>query len=153
MKIGLVCSAFDLLHAGHMLMLKDAKAHCDFLIAGLQIDPSITDASYRGKKKHKPVLSLDERRIMLEGIKYVDKIFVYADEPDLHEIIKHLPSHIRILGSDWRGKRVTGQEFASELYYHERDHDYSTTAIRERIQEDNELSAQEAQQEKEVAHV
>jgi len=133
MKKGLVCSAFDLLHAGHMLMLKDAKAHCDHLVVGLQIDPSITDASYRGKKKNPPLMSLDERRIMLEGIKYVDEIFVYADEPDLLEKIKKLGPHIRILGSDWEGKHATGQEYAGEIYYHKRTHDYSTTALREKL--------------------
>ncbi len=135
MKTGLVCSAFDLLHAGHVLMLKDARDHCDFLVAGLQIDPSVTEASYRGKKKDKPILSLDERRIILEGLKYVDEIFVYADEPDLYSAIKNLGPHIRILGSDWKGKDVTGQEFADEVYYHERAHDYSTTNLKERIRQ------------------
>lgn len=135
MKKGLVCSAFDLLHAGHMLMLKDAKAHCDFLIAGLQIDPSVTDASYRGKKKDSPILSLEERKIILEGIRYVDEIFVYSDEPELLENIQKLDSHIRILGSDWKDKHATGQELATEVYYHERTHNYSTTNIKKRIQE------------------
>jgi len=131
--IGLVCSAFDLLHAGHMLMLKDAKAQCDFLVAGLQIDPSVTEAAYRGKKKECPVLSLDERRVLLEGTRYIDEIFIYTDEPDLHRIVKNLGPHIRILGSDWRGKYATGQEFADRVYYHERTHDYSTTNLKERI--------------------
>ena len=133
MKKGLVCSAFDLLHAGHMLMLKDAKAHCDFLVVGLQIDPSVTDQSYRGKEKASPILSVEERRIILEGIKYIDEMFLYSDEPDLLEIIKALGQHIRILGSDWQGKHATGQECAQEVYYHKRGHDYSTTSLRERI--------------------
>lgn len=135
MKKGLVCSAFDLLHAGHMLMLKDAKDHCDYLIVGLQIDPSITEAKYRGKKKSPPLMTLDERRVMLEGIKYVDEIFVYADEPDLYEVIRNLGPHIRILGSDWKEKVVTGQEFAEEIYYHERNHSYSTTTLRDKLKE------------------
>lgn len=135
MKTGLVASAFDLLHAGHMLMLKDAKSKCDHLIVGLQIDPSVTDASYRGKKKNPPIMSLEERKTMLEGIKYVDEIFIYDDEPALLERIKNLGSHIRILGSDWRGKVVTGQEFADEIYYHERNHAYSTTELRRRLSE------------------
>ena len=130
---GLVCSAFDLLHAGHMLMLKDAKAHCDRLVVGLQIDPSVTDPSYRGKRKARPVMTLEERRVLLEGITYVDEIFVYADEPDLLEAIKGLGPHIRILGSDWQGKHATGQEYATEVYYHARNHGYSTTDLRERI--------------------
>jgi glycerol-3-phosphate cytidylyltransferase len=133
MKKGLVASAFDLFHTGHMLMLADAKTHCDYLIAGLQIDPSVTDDSYRGKKKERPVLTLVERKIILEGVKYIDEIFVYADEPDLLKVIKELGPHIRILGSDWEGKIVTGQEYATEVYYHRRDHDYSTTSLRERI--------------------
>ncbi len=135
MKIGLVCSAFDLLHAGHMLMLKDAKAHCDVLVAGLQVDPSVTPASYRGKVKEKPILSLLERRTILEGIRYVDRIFEYDTEENLFERIKDLGPHIRILGSDWRGKYATGQEFAQTTYYHERAHDYSTTEIKRRIHE------------------
>ena len=135
MKKGWVCSAFDLLHAGHMLMLKDAKDHCDFLSVGLQIDPSITDASYRGKKKEKPVMSLDERLIILQGIKYIDEIIVYSDEPELKEILKNLGPHIRILGSDWRGRYATGQEYADEIYYHERTHNYSTTSLKNKLRE------------------
>ena len=133
MTIGLVCSAFDLLHAGHMLMLEDAKRHCDYLIAGLQKDPSVTAASYRGKKKDAPVLTLGERRILLRGTRYVDKVFVYADEPDLLAAIKELGPHVRILGSDWRGKHATGQELAARVYYHERRHGYSTTSIKRRV--------------------
>ncbi len=135
MKIGLVCSAFDMLHAGHMLMLKDAKDHCDVLIAGLQVDPSVTHASYRGKIKEQPILSLEERRIILEGTRYIDKIFEYDTEENLFEIIRNLEPHIRILGSDWRGKHATGQEFAQTMYYHERTHGYSTTEIKRRIHE------------------
>lgn len=135
MTKGLVCSAFDLLHTGHMLMLKDARSRCDFLIAGLQIDPSITAKNYRGKKKDTPVMSLVERRIMLEGIKYINEIFIYDDEPELYEVIKNLGPHVRILGSDWKNKHATGQEFAVEIYYHERTHNYSTTELRKRIRE------------------
>ena len=116
-------------------MLKDARKHCDFLIAGLQIDPSITNASYRGKKKDKPIMTLAERQILLHGIKYIDEIFVYSDEPDLYSVIKNLGPHIRILGSDWKNKYATGQEFASEIYYHERSHDYSTTNLKKRVQD------------------
>ncbi len=135
MKIGLVCSAFDMLHAGHMLMLKDAKTHCDVLVVGLQDDPSVTPVSYRGKAKEKPVLSLSERRTLLEGIRYIDRIFEYDTEENLFERIKDLGPHIRILGSDWRGKHATGQEFAQIIYYHERTHSYSTTEIKRRIHE------------------
>lgn len=132
-KKGLVCGAFDLLHAGHILMLKDAKDHCDFLVAGLQFDPSVTDASYRGKKKAKPLMCLEERRIILKGIKYIDEIFEYNDEPDLLEVIKTFGPHVRILGSDWEGRRVTGQEYATEVYYHKRNHNFSTSNLREKV--------------------
>ncbi len=133
LKKGLVCSAFDLLHAGHMLMLEDAKNHCEVLVAGLQIDPSITDIAYRGQKKNKPILSVEEREILLKGIRYVDEIFIYTDEPDLYTKIKDLGPHIRILGSDWKGREATGQELADVLYYHERTHSYSTSSLRERV--------------------
>lgn len=132
---GLVCSSFDLLHAGHVLMLKDAKEHCQKLVVGLQVDPSVTDSSYRGKKKQTPILSMDERRIILQGIKYIDEIFEYRTEEDLYEIIKNLEPHVRILGSDWEDKLATAQEFADDIYYHKRNHDYSTTRIKERIAE------------------
>jgi glycerol-3-phosphate cytidylyltransferase len=133
MKIGLVCSTFDMMHAGHMLMLKDAASRCDRLVIGLQIDASQTPASYRGKAKPKPIMSLEERQILLEGCKYVHEIFLYTSEDELLEQIKKLEPHIRILGSDWKGKIVTGQELANEVYYHERNHNYSTTELKERI--------------------
>ena len=133
MRRGLVCSAFDLLHAGHMLMLKDARSTCDHLIAGLQIDPSATEASYRGKKKNPPIMSLRERMIVLQGVRYVDEIFVYNHEPILHAIIEKLGPHVRILGDDWQGRYATGQEFADEIVYHIRNHSYSTTELRKRI--------------------
>jgi glycerol-3-phosphate cytidylyltransferase len=114
-------------------MLKDAKTYCDYLVAGLQINPSITDASYRGKKKPRPVMSLEERRILLEGNRYIDEIFIYTDEPDLLKIVRGLGPHIRILGDDWCDKYATGQEYASEIYYHEREHNFSTTNLRKRI--------------------
>jgi len=133
MAIGLVCSTFDLLHAGHMLMLADAKRQCTDLIVGLQSDASTTPKSYRGKLKDKPIMSLVERKILLEGNKYVDEYFVYNTEKDLLKVIKTLPDHTRILGSDWKGKKATGQEFAKKIYYHKRDHDYSTTALKDKI--------------------
>ena len=134
MKTGLVCSSFDLLHAGHMIMLKDAKSKCVHLVVGLQVDPSVTEASYRGKKKPSPLMSLEERRILLEGIRYIDEVFIYNDEPALFHAIKKMGSHIRILGSDWKDKYATGQELADEVYYHERKHNYSTTELRKKLQ-------------------
>jgi glycerol-3-phosphate cytidylyltransferase len=138
-KIGFTCSTFDLCHAGHVLMLKDAKAHCDYLIVGLQEDPSVDNninIGYRGKQKNRPIMSLEERRIILEGSKYVDEIFTYVDEKDLYEKIKNLKYDVRILGSDWKGKMYTGYDLPHEAYFHERTHSYSTTELRGRIYEE-----------------
>ena len=127
-RIGFVASCFDLLHAGHCLMLEDAKKQCDYLVAGLQIDPSV-DRPH----KHKPILSLEERRILLESNKYVDQIVLYGTEDDLAEILRGMLPQVRILGEDWKGRLATGQEYSDEIYYHKRDHNYSSTNIRKRI--------------------
>ena len=128
-KVGFVASCFDLLHAGHCLMLKDAKSKCDYLVAALQTDPTID----RPKTKNKPILTLEERRILLESNKYVDEIIEYSTEKELTEILEKLVPDVRILGSDYRGKVVTGGLYSKEVYYHERNHDYSTTNIRKRL--------------------
>lgn len=132
---GLVASTFDLLHAGHCLFLKEAKMVCDYLYAALQTDPTIDNHKDRPlkKPKNKPVQSVDERRIQLESIKYIDKIILYDTEENLHRICQQVKPHIRILGSDYRGKKATGQEFSDGVVYHERDHDWSTTELRKRI--------------------
>ena len=134
-KVGVTASAFDLCHAGHILMLKEAKTVCDYLIVCLQGDPSLTDASYRGKKKNKPIMSLEERRIILEGIRYIDEVVVYSSEKDLYELLVSLKPDIRIIGSDWKGKEYTGHELPIEMYFNSRGHNFSTTALRERIYE------------------
>ena len=137
-RVGFVASCFDLLHAGHCLMLQDAKKQCDWLIAGLHIDPS-TERNY----KNKPVQSLDERRIQLESIKYVDQIELYKTEKDLLFILEKIKPNVRVLGSDYKKKNFTGMELGMELgievYYHERNHNWSTTDLRIRIQRDNGL--------------
>jgi len=133
MKRGFTCSAFDLCHAGHMLMLKEAKEHCDYLIVGLQDDPSDTDLAYRGKKKNKPIMSLDERRIILEGIRYIDEIIIYHSEEDLYNLLKKLKPDVRIIGADWKGKKFTGWDLPIKMYYNSRNHGYSTTELRQRI--------------------
>ena len=102
-KIGFTCSCFDLLHAGHLIMLKDAKSQCDKLIVGLQTDPSVDR-----KDKNKPIQSLEERKIQLEAVKYIDEIIVYETENDLHKLLFELDPDIRILGSDWKAKPFTG---------------------------------------------
>jgi len=129
MKIGFTCSCFDLLHAGHILMLKDAKEQCDKLIVGLQTDPSID----RPLTKNKPIQSLRERKIQLEAVRYVDDIFVYETESDLVDLLKLVKPDVRILGSDYKDKSFTGDDLNIPIYYHERDHDYSSSDLRKKI--------------------
>ena len=129
MKIGFTCSCFDLLHAGHILMLKDAKEQCDKLIVGLQTDPSID----RPLTKNKPIQSLRERKIQLEAVRYVDDIFVYETESDLIDLLKLVKPDVRILGSDYKDEKFTGDDLNIPIYYHERDHDYSSSDLRKKI--------------------
>lgn len=136
MITGITCGSFDLCHAGHVLMFKEAKDYCDHLIVMLQIDPSVTDASYRGKKKNKPIMSLRERTIILEGIRYIDEIIIYSDEPDLLRNLKEIRHDVRILGEDWQGKHATGQELARKIVYNKRKHNYSSSELRKRIYEE-----------------
>jgi len=126
--IGFTCSCFDLLHAGHILMLKDAKKQCDYLIVGLQTDPSIDRLH-----KNKPIESLDERKIQLEAVKYIDKIIIYKTENDLYQLLQEIKPNIRILGSDYINKSFTGDDLDIQIYYHERNHNYSTTNLKEKI--------------------
>lgn len=135
-KIGFTCSTFDLFHAGHYLMLKDAKEQCDILVVGLQTDPTL-DVTYRmetgGKNKNKPIQSFDERKIQIEGCKYVDHVIPYSTEEDLLALIRELNPDVRILGSDWKGKQYTGNELEIKIHWHSRDHDYSTSNLRKRV--------------------
>ena len=129
-KIGFTCSCFDLLHAGHILMLEDSKKQCDYLIVGLQTDPTID----RPEEKNKPIQSLEERRIQLEAIKYVDEVIVYETENELYELLYKLMPNVRILGTDYEHKYFTGIEIDGiDIYFHKRDHDYSTSSLREKI--------------------
>ncbi len=128
--VGFTCSCFDLLHAGHILMLQDAKSRCDKLIVGLQTDPTID----RPDTKNKPIQSLEERRIQLEAVKYVDEVFTYDTEEDLYKKLLDINPDVRILGSDYIGKSFTGDDLDIEIYYHKRNHNYSTTNLREKIE-------------------
>ena len=126
---GFTCSCFDLLHAGHILMLKDAKAQCDRLIVGLQTDPTLDRP-----EKNKPVQSYEERFIQLDAVKYEDEIVRYETEDDLfYLLLKTIRPDIRILGSDYVGKCYTGIELNIPIYYHVREHEYSTTNLRNEI--------------------
>lgn len=125
---GFTCSAFDLLHAGHLLMLKEIRAQCDYLIVGLHSDPSI-----ERKEKNKPVESIEERIIRLEGCKYIDEIIVYDTEKDLYELLKKLKPDIRFLGMDWKEKHFTGEDLPIKIIFNSRNHNYSTSNLRKRI--------------------
>ena len=127
--MGFTCSCFDLLHAGHILMLEDAKRQCDKLIVGLQTDPTID----RPDTKNKPIQSLEERRIQLQAVKYVDEVFTYDTEKDLYKKLSDIKPDVRILGSDYIGKSFTGDDLDIEIHYHDRNHNYSTTNLRKNI--------------------
>ena len=131
---GFVAGAFDLLHAGHCLFLKEAKAVCDYLYVGLQLDPSLEKPEKKplGQCKNPPVQSLEERTIQLEATSYVNQILNYKTENDLFNILKELKPDVRILGSDYKGKRATGEEFYGGVIYHERNHYWSSSELRAR---------------------
>lgn len=133
MTIGFTCSTFDLFHAGHIMMLKEAKSQCDHLIVGLQTDPTID----RPTTKNKPVQSVFERFIQLQACKYVDEIVVYATEKELIDILLSYPIDVRILGDEYRNKEFTGRKECEQhgiaLYYNRREHSFSTTELRQRV--------------------
>jgi glycerol-3-phosphate cytidylyltransferase len=135
MKIGITCSTFDLLHAGHVIMLEDCKKHCDYLICALQVDPSMADRK-DGVVKNPPVQSLVERYLQLDAVKWVDKIIPYTTELELEEIFKALPINVRIIGEEYREKNFTAREICErrgiEIVYNKREHDYSTSDLRVR---------------------
>jgi len=128
LKVGFTCGAFDILHTGHALMLEEAKAACDYLVVGVQSDPSI-DRS----EKNKPVQDYQERILMVRAIKYVDEIVLYETEEDLFNLLEQLKPDVRILGADWEGKKFTGWDLPIEHYFNSRDHTYSTSSLRKRI--------------------
>lgn len=134
-KIGMTAGAFDLCHAGHILMFKEAKQECDYLVVALHDDPSVAPEEYRGKKKNRPIMSLEERKIILEGIKYVDEVIVYQTEDDLYSLLKTMKPDIRIIGADWHGKHFTGCELPIEVHFNSRNHGFSTSELRKRIYE------------------
>ena len=129
-KVGFTCGAFDLLHAGHALMLKEAKDQCDYLIVGMQSDPSL-DRPH----KNKPIQSYEERIIMMKAIKYVDEVVLYDSESGLIKLLTQINPHVRVVGHDWKGKAFTGHELPIQIYYNSRDHEWSTSNLRKRIYE------------------
>ena len=135
MKIGFNCSSFDLLHAGHVTMLKMEKQLCDYLIVALQVDPTID----RPGVKNKPSQSVYERYVQLQACKYVDEILVYSTEADLLNLIQTQTMHIRFLSEEYLNRDFTGKQYCMdngiELFYHKRQHTYSTTDLRNRVYE------------------
>lgn len=133
LKIGITFSTFDMLHAGHIAMLAEAKNHCDYLIAGLQTDPTID----RPDTKNKPVQSIVERQIQLSATRYVDEVVVYQTEQDLIDLLLILPVDVRILGVEYADKAFTGQEECYnrniELVFNSRDHSFSSSSLRKRV--------------------
>ena len=131
--VGFTCSTFDLLHAGHILMLAEAKSVCDYLIVGLQLDPSID----RPDTKNSPVQSIVERHVQLSAVKYVDEIIVYQTEKDLEDLLMFLPITIRIIGEEYESKNFTGKNVCDQrnikIYYNQRKHSFSTTELRNRV--------------------
>lgn len=126
--VGFVASCFDLLHAGHCLYLEDAKRVCDYLIAALQEDPTV-DRPH----KNKPVQSLMEREIQLRSNRHVDEVVMYKTEKDLEQLLSKIKPDIRILGSDAKGKYITGEEHCKNVYYHDRNHNFSSSELRMRL--------------------
>jgi len=131
--IGIVFSAFDMFHAGHIAMLSEAKNHCDYLIAALQTDPTID----RPDTKNKPVQSIVERQIQLAATRYVDEIVVYQTEQDLIDLLLILPVDVRILGVEYANKDFTGrfecEQKGIELVFNRRDHSFSSSSLRKRV--------------------
>ena len=128
MKIGFTCGAFDLLHAGHVVMFKEAKNNCDYLIVGLQTDPSIDR-----KEKNKPVQSIYERYIQLNAIKYINEIIPYDTEESLLDLLRATTIDIRFLGEDHKEDRFTGDELGIKTHFTNRKHSFSTTNLRRKI--------------------
>ncbi len=132
MRIGFTCSTFDLLHAGHIQMLRDAKEQCDYLICGLQIDPSLDRP-----EKNSPVQTIVERHTQLSAVKYVDEIIPYQTETDLEDILNMLHIDVRILGEEYKNGKFTGRAICAkrgiELFFNKREHRFSSSDLRNRV--------------------
>ena len=130
-KIGITCSTFDLLHAGHVVMLEEAKRHCDYLIAALQVDPT-----QDRKEKNKPIQSVVERQIQLAAVRFIDEIVVYNTEKELDDIFLTLPINVRIIGEEYKDKDFTAKKICYkrkiEIIYNKRDHSFSSTDLKKR---------------------
>jgi len=134
LKVGITASTFDLLHAGHISMLREAKTKCDHLICALQVDPSLDRP-----EKNKPVQTLVERYTQLSGVKFVDEIVPYQTEQDLEDILNMYPINIRIIGEEYKNGKFTGRAICSkrgiEIFYNKRDHRFSSSDLRKRVKD------------------
>jgi glycerol-3-phosphate cytidylyltransferase len=134
MKIGITFSAFDLLHAGHIKMLEEAKHECDYLICALQTDPTLDRP-----EKNRPIQSVVERYIQLKGCKYVDEIVPYATEQDLEDVLRSFKIDVRIIGDEYANQQFTGRQYCEEkgidLYFNKREHRFSSSGLRKQIKE------------------
>jgi len=132
-RIGFTAGAWDLLHAGHVAMLADAKNHCDYLIAGLQTDPTLD----RPDSKSSPIQSIVERQIQLAAVRYVDEIIIYNTEKDLEDILLTLPIDVRILGVEYQDTNFTGRDICQNrgiaFHFNKRDHSFSSSDLRRRV--------------------
>lgn len=130
--VGFTCSTFDLLHAGHILMLAECKQVCDYLIVGVQSDPSID----RPGTKNKPVQSIVERYVQLSAVKFVDEIIVYNTEKDLEDMLMFLPISVRIIGEEYKDKDFTGKQICEDrgikIWFNSRTHRFSSSELRQR---------------------
>jgi len=131
--VGITASTFDLFHAGHIVMLEDAKKQCDWLIAAIQTDPTID----RPNTKNKPVQSIIERQIQVSACKYVDDVIVYNTEKELEDILLTFPIDVRIMGEEYKDRNFTGKEICEkrkiQIYFNKRDHYFSSTDLRTRV--------------------
>ena len=134
MTVGITFSTFDLFHTGHVAMLKEASQHCDHMIVGLQSDPSIDRP-----EKNKPIQSVFERYVQLEGCKYIDEVIPYATEQDLIDILLTYKVDVRFIGEEYQGKEFTGKQLCIDkginIHYNKRQHSFSTSGLRKRIKE------------------
>jgi glycerol-3-phosphate cytidylyltransferase len=134
MKTGITFSCFDLFHAGHVAMLREAKTRCDYLIVGLQTDPTIDRP-----EKNRPIQTVFERYVQLQACKYIDEIIPYATEQDVEDILRTYRFDVRVIGEDYSGKEFTGKKICVdrniEIYYNSRKHNFSTSELRQRVHE------------------
>jgi len=136
MKTGITFGAFDLCHAGHNLMFSECKRNCEYLIVGLQVDPT-----FERQEKNKPVQCMFERYVQLNSSKFIDEIVPYVYEKEIEIILRALKPNIRFVGADYHGRDFTAKQYCLdnniELYFNNRDHGFSTSELRKRIENIN----------------